>query len=348
VRGARRRDARRVKAAWVVAGATLIATTVAGVVVAISVYGTPSMPPTAAGAPKPPAVALKPSAVAQAAVASPGIGLWTPTPVLYVRRGGTATGTIRVSNTGDTQLTVSGAELVGGSYFTLATASRFTLAGGASKDLKFSFTPKTSGPKRTSLTVHSQLSDVTLKLGGLAIDNTAGSEPSLQWILDAYGISANDGDQTPSSYPLNATKIPPAGGILVKGFTRLSASNPVRVTALAAFVNPATSADRTKDPAWGWMAQGKSPGSATASYRIRRGFIGTRYAITPGGTFGLWVKAEGTTLRTDLNTATRPRFVAFPVSGSPGAYVVAVDTTGRTIDDWNDLPLLVQNVSVVR
>jgi hypothetical protein len=245
-------------------------------------------------------------------------------------------------------LTVSSAQLTGGSYFTLAAATPFTLAGGASKDLKFSFSPKTSGPQRATLTVHSQVANVALKVGGLAIDNTAGSEPSLQWTLAAYGISANDGDPTPSSYPLNATKIPPANGILVKGFTRLSTANPVRVTALAAFVNPATAADPTKDPAWGWMAQGKSPGSATASYRIRRGFIGTRYAITPAGTFGLWVKAEGTTLRTDQNTATRPRFIAFPVSGSPGTYVVAVDTTGRTIDDWNDLPLLVQNVSAVR
>jgi Abnormal spindle-like microcephaly-assoc'd, ASPM-SPD-2-Hydin len=292
-----------------------------------------------------------PSDVAQAKLGAPAISLLAREPVLYAaRNSGSVSGAVRVSDIGDQPLTVTSAQLAGGRELSLASTRGFTLAPGAHRDLTFTFKPSANGPQRASLQVASNdpnTPTATVGLGGLAIDNTTTSEPSLQWILDAYGITVNDGDSEPSSYSLDTTRIPPTGGALVTAFTRLDPSLPVHVTALAAFVNPATAGDPSRDPTWGWMPANTSPGTSTASFSVRRGFLGARRTIAPEGRFGLWARAEGTTLRTDLNTSAKPRFIAFPVSGSPGAYVVADDTTGRTTDDWNDLPLLIDNVSIV-
>ena len=271
--------------------------------------------------------------------------------VLYTQKqSGTVTGTVTVTNVGDATLTVSDESLAAGhsSYLTLDAPGGFTLAGGETQDLTFSFTPMSSGPRHTTIEVSSDdpaTPVATLDIGGLAIDNTAASEPSLQWILDAYGITANDGDPNPSTYQLQAAAIPPLDGILVTSFTRRNSDDPVQVTALGAFVS--RNADPIKTPEWGWTPENTTPGEPSVSYDgTRSDLIGTTSTIDPSGTFGLWTRIEGTTFRTDLNSAATPRFIAFPVAGSPGTYVLADDTTGRTSDDWNDLPLLVTNVSL--
>jgi hypothetical protein len=292
------------------------------------------------------------SGVARATFGGADIRLSTSTPVLYAaRNSGTVSGTVRVTNAGDAPLTVSGGDLAGASAFiSLDPVPSFTLAGGEFQDLTFSFTPKANGPQHTTVEVFSDDPDTptaTIGIGGLAIDSTTTGEPSLQWIIDAYDLAADDGDAHPGTYPLDALAIPPADGILVGAFTPRDSSLPVQVTALAAFVNPATATDPLKDPSWGWTPANTTPGAATATYQVRRAFLGTSYAIDASGTFGLWVRVEGATLRTDTNTAANPRFIAFPVAGSPGTYVLADDTAGRTFDDWNDLPLLVSNVTVI-
>jgi hypothetical protein len=191
-------------------------------------------------------------------------------------------------------------------------------------------------------------------VGGLALNDTVGGEPSLQWIIDAYGLEAHDGDPSPSTYPLNATSMPPSDGILVRGFTVHDPSEPVKVTALAAFVGPddrdnpsPLRQNPARDPSWGWTPQDTTPGAATATFTARRDFLGTTYSIMPSGRFGIWVKVEGTTVRTDLNSTSSPRFIAFPVAGQPGTYVLADDTAGGLADDWNDVPLLIQNVDTI-
>jgi hypothetical protein len=292
-----------------------------------------------------------PSEIARATFGAAAIELSSAHPVLYTQKqSGTVTGKVRVTNVGDATLTVSDESLAAGhsSYLTLSSPGGFTLAGGEHQDVTFSFTPLASGPRHTRIEVSSDdptTPVATLEIGGLAIDNTATSEPSLQWILEAYGIAANDGDPNPSTYPLQALSIPPSDGVLVTSFTRRNSDDPVQVTALGAFVsrNP----DPVKTPEWGWTPENTTPGEPTVTYDgTRSNLIGTTSTIDPAGTFGLWARIEGTTFRTDLNSASTPRFIAFPVAGSPGTYVLADDTTGRTSDDWNDLPLLITNVSL--
>ena len=128
----------------------------------------------------------------------------------------------------------------------------------------------------------------------------------------------------------------------------------MRVTALAAFVGPDDRANPSplrqnpaRDPSWGWTPQDTTPSAATGTFTARRAFIGTTYSITPSGRFGIWVKVEGTTVRTDLNSASSPRFIAFPVPGRSDAFVLADDTAGGASDDWNDVPLLIENVDTI-
>ncbi|HTY71447.1 MAG TPA: hypothetical protein VMI11_03375 [Actinomycetes bacterium] len=291
-----------------------------------------------------------PSGVASASLLSEAVQLSTDTPVLYTARYTTATSSVIVTDTGDAQLHVSAVSVTGGSAFTVSPAGAFVLDPGGSRTVTVSFLPTANGPQRATLHVLSDdpdTPDATLGLGGLAINDPVGGEPSLQWIMDAYGLSAVDGDPSPSTYPLDASAIPPSNGVLVTGFTVHDDSAPVTVTALGAFVDPSTAGDPTKDPAWGWEAAGDAPGAATASYTVRRAFIGTTYSLAPGGPFSLWTRVEGITLRTDRDSAADPDYIAFPVAGSPNTYVLADDTVGGPTDDWNDLPLLLTNVDLV-
>ena len=105
--------------------------------------------------------------------------------------------------------------------------------------------------------------DAFVWVGGLAINDSVGGEPSLQWIIDAYGLAANDGDPTPATYPLGATSLPPSDGILVRGFTVRDSSAPVKVTVLAAFAGPP---GRERILSWGWTPQDTSPGAPVASF----------------------------------------------------------------------------------
>src|SRR4051794_11082831 len=288
-----------------------------------------------------------PSQSAQATFGAEDIQVTALDPVLYTSRNGSTTGQVQVKNVGDATLSVTGAGLSDATadYFTLSAVAPFSLDSGKSKTLTVSFKPKANNPQRVKLTVHSDdpaTPDAFVWIGGLAINDAVGGEPSLQWIIDAYGLAADDGDPTPSTYPLGATSLPPSNGILVRGFTVRDSSAPVRVTVLAAFVGP-----DGNDPQWGWTPQDTTPGAATATISQRRDFVGTTYSINPPGRFGIWVKVEGTTLRTDLNSASKPRFIAFPVAGQPGTYVVANDTAGGLGDDWNDVPLLIQNVDTI-
>ena len=288
-----------------------------------------------------------PSQSAQATFGAANIQITALDPVLYTSRNGSTTGQVRVKNVGDATLNITGAGLSDATadYFSLAPVAPFSLDGGMSKTLTVSFKPKANNPQRVRLTVHSDdpgTPDAFIWVGGLAINDSVGGEPSLQWIIDAYGLAADDGDPTPSTYPLGATSLPPSDGILVRGFTARDSSAPVKVTVLAAFVGP-----DGKNPEWGWTPQDTSPGAPVASFTQRRDFIGTTYSITPPGRFAIWVKVEATTLNTDVNSASRPRFIAFPVAGQPGTYVLANDTAGGLNDDWNDVPLLIQNVDTI-
>lgn len=321
----------------------LVGVTIAAVIVAIGAAGAVAI---ASNNPLVAVPATSPTPTGSVAK----IQLSAPKPVLYAATGAAAvTGTARVTNNGGEILTVSGATLQGSTSLALTPVGGFTLAAGQSQDLTFTFTPRSSGPQRSILQVTSNAAGKTLAylaLGGLAIPSPSTSEPSLQWIVDSFGIKAHDGDPRPSTYSLDATSLPPSGGVLVTGFTRRDATKPIQVTTLGTFVNPATASDPTKNPTWGWTAKGVAPASPTASYAVRRDLIGTAYTISPRGPFGLWAQAEGTLMRTDLNTAAAPRFIAFPVDATPGTYVIAIDTTGRTKDDWNDLPLLITNVNL--
>jgi Abnormal spindle-like microcephaly-assoc'd, ASPM-SPD-2-Hydin len=286
-----------------------------------------------------------PSDTAEATFGGADIRVSPQNLVLYASRGKTVTGTVNVTNVGNAPLDVSGAALSSDTPLSLAPVSAVTLGGGQSQALTITFTPTTDGPQRATLDVISDdpdTPDAAVGIGGLAIDDAVNSEPSLQWIIDAYGINANDGDPKPQTYALDAT--PPAGGIVVTGFKQHDQTKPVQVTALAAFVNPATSTDATADPTWGWAPQ-NMPNQTIDSYRIRRGFIGTTYTIPTTGKFAVWATLERKTRSTSTNSLTGLRFIAFPTD-TPGTYVLADDTNGQATDDWNDLPFLVQNVDV--
>lgn len=153
------------------------------------------------------------------------------------------TRTLRLTNTGNTAINVSGLGISGedAARFRLTDDSAFALAPNASRDLELTFRPGGLGPQLATLTVTSDDSrspTLEVPLGGLGVRGQGGNlEPSLQWIFDTYGLDINAGDNDPRSTGLVSA---PTDGLVgdevaAQRFIKADGALPVSVEVLAAF-----------------------------------------------------------------------------------------------------------------
>ena len=307
----------------------------------------------------------------------------TPNRVVFTAGSATSdTRTLTLTNAGATTVNVSGLSISGASasQFSLADSSAFSLAPGATRDLSLTFKPNSLGPQLATLNVQSNdpaAPSLSVPLGGLGVKGQGGAnEPSLQWILDTYGLKIDTGDLDPSTTGLTDTPTNGPVGDEVAGqtFTKASASAPVTAEVLATFAvenNPVLE--------FGYYAAGQAA-ARTPVFDIqqtptlnaqRLGPVvsgstgatvsGDTVTFDPGmGSFGLysfWPTNRFFTQRyvyTEDTLNTFPNAVphnvrTYPLvnpdgTTEPNAYVVATDEFGAAPNDYNDVVVILRNV----
>ena len=172
----------------------------------------------------------------------PGDGLVPDRERVVFSAGGASsqdTRTLTLTNAGDEALNVSSVIEGDDGQFNLTGSSTFSLAPGEARELELTFSPAGLGPQLATLVLTGDDgSPVSVALGGLGIEGQGGElEPSLQWILDTYGLPIESGDDNPSTTPLVGSPTNTLIGDEVAGetFSKASPTEPVTVEVLAAF-----------------------------------------------------------------------------------------------------------------
>ena len=179
-------------------------------------------------------------------VAEPGSGLALSRERVVFSAGGESsedTQTLTLANVSGETIEIMGLSVGGdaAAQFSLADSSTFSLAPGEARELELTFSSAGLGPQEATLNVESSdpvSGTLSVPLGGLGIEGQGGNlEPSLQWILDTYGLPIAAGDADPSSTPLLNAPTNRAVGSEVAGrtFSKASPTEPVTVEVLAAF-----------------------------------------------------------------------------------------------------------------
>ncbi len=299
-------------------------------------------------------------------------------PAQVIFTAGTPTGsdtqTLTLTNGGTEALNVSGLSVTGAdaAQFAVADSSAFSLAAGESRELSLTFNSKGAGPQLAALNVQSNAPSLEVPLGGLGVEGQGGTnEPSLQWILDTYGLGISTGDDDPSTTGITDAKTVSNGplGDEVSGqtFTKAVQGQPITAEVLAAF---GVENDPVLD--FGYYAAGRSDVN-TALFNIQQtptlnaqrlapevnatgGTVnGNTVTFDPGaGSFGLYsfwptnrFFSERTVYTEDaLNTFPKaiPHQVrTYPLPGEANAYVVATEEFSSGFD-YNDIVVILRNV----
>lgn len=309
-------------------------------------------------------------------IAPPAGGLSaTPERVVFTAGGETSsdTRTLTLTNGGSETVNVSGLSVSGpdAAQFSVD-ASTFSLAPGATRELSLSFKPSSLGPQTASLNVQSSDANLEVPLGGLSVKGQGGQkEPSLQWILDTYGIAVQTGDEDPST--TNLVDAPTNGlvGSEVVGqtFTKAVPEEQVTVEVLAVF---GVENDPVLD--FGYYTAGEqntqieifSIEQTPALNAQRLGPVvtaagqgtvdGDTVTFDPGTeSFGLYSAWPANRFFDARKVFTEDQFNAFdtlrhhvrtyPLPNEPNAYVVVTDEFNtETGNDYNDVVVIVRNV----
>ena len=227
-----------------------------------------------------------------------------------------------------------------------------------------SFAPTTAGPKIATLTFGGTNAEpITVQLRGLAKRGTGGNnEPSLQHIVDTYGLPITVGDQNPATTVLNLASGKTYADLLgdevaVQQFQRAGKGN-VTVEVLGVYGPQAT------DPivSFGWYESGQ-PTRTNALFSVRNTPAGNGQTLTPvtegsltfnPGTaafsfysrwpyFGDRVVYGEDALNTFTGAQARHLRV-YKVPGQENAYLIATEEHVNT-PDYQDIVVLVRNVA---
>ncbi len=306
------------------------------------------------------------------------------TPVVFTAGGAasTDTRTLTLTNGGTdtvnlTSLSISGTDAA---QFALADSAPSTLAPGQARTLSLTFTPGSNlGPQLATLTVaNSGGATLEIPLGGLGVAGQGGgNEPSLQYILDNYGLGVDTGDEDPSTIGItDSDSNGPVGPEEVAGefYRKADPALPVTVQVLAAF-----GVDNTPVTDFGYKARGAggaqtevlslsgepglneqrlnpavTPTSGTAS---SDGTVTFDPGASEFGLYSFWPGNQFFDERTvysesDLNTFTNalPLHVrTYPLPGEANAYVVATEEFNLSggsgaENDYNDIVVIIRNV----
>lgn len=287
--------------------------------------------------------------------------------------------TVTISNVGTGTLGISLTPTITGAsaaMFQLGTTPTVTVlnppaAGGTtSATFGFSFNPPsgtTPGPKFATVTIATTAGPVTIELAGLATNGIyGGNEPSLQYIMDAYGFTINVGDDNPATSSLHSTlanNAPLLGQeIAAEVFTRAEAGN-VAVYPLAVFGPNSGGFGSTLTFGWYGMANTASKNPVltvtnTSDQTVNPAYQSgsSPFSFDPGaapfGFYTIWPAFSNREIFSEdrLNTWADPmrhkmRVYPFilPSGVVPNAYVVAIEET-PTGQDYNDFVFLVMNV----
>ncbi|CAH0999303.1 hypothetical protein LEM8419_00601 [Neolewinella maritima] len=274
--------------------------------------------------------------------------------------------TVFLTNSGNAVLEGATATITG------ANAADFTLTMGnfpaslgvnSTTSVQVSFTPSTAGAKVATLTfAGTNAEPVVVALRGLGKKGLGGSnEPSLQQILDTYGLPVQVGDQNPATTALDLAAGKTYDDLLgdelsLQQFQRAGNGN-VTVEVLAVY------GPEANDPivSFGWY-----DGNATNSnelFSVRNDVAGNGQTVTPRvsgnlsfnpgvATFGFysrWPYFNNRTLYSEdaLNTfsGALPHHVrVYQVPGEENAYIVATEEHINT-PDYQDIVVLVRNVA---
>ncbi len=299
----------------------------------------------------------------------------TPERVVFTAGGETSsdTRTLTLTNGGSETVNVSGLSVSGpdAAQFSVD-ASTFSLAPGATRELSLSFKPSGLGPQTASLNIQSSDANLEVPLGGLSVIGQGGNkEPSLQWILDTYGVAIQTGDQDPSTTNLvNAPTESLVGQeVQAQTFTKASPTSPVTLEVLATFGvenDPVldfgyyTAGDRNAqtevfsvEQTPTLNAQRLGPvvtpaGSGTVS--------GDTVTFDPGAeSFGLYSSWQANRFFSKREVFTenglnifdtlKHHVRTYPLPGEANAYVMATDEFNtKNGNDYNDIVVIVRNV----
>ncbi|MDZ5662512.1 putative Ig domain-containing protein [Nocardioides sp. S-58] len=280
-------------------------------------------------------------------------------------------GTVTVTNDGSEATTVTGAAITGtgaAAYSrTTSTSLPATLAPGASMTVTVGFDPSSEGVAAASLGLTlSAGSAPSVSLRGLGTDGLGGSaEPSLQYVLDAWELGIDTGDDNDATNEIHSSsseRVSPTLGdsIDVETFTRF-ADGPVTVEPISVF-GPTDSAPVT-EVSW---YDDAAPATRNTLFSVSNSPASNGQTLTPTttgalqfdpgqSTFGFvsrWPFFANRLVHTQdsLNTfagAIGNHVRVYPlVEGGqpvPHAYVVATEehTSGF---DFNDVVFIVRNV----
>ncbi|WP_176956091.1 malectin domain-containing carbohydrate-binding protein [Catalinimonas alkaloidigena] len=285
-------------------------------------------------------------------------------------QGASATVNLVVSNAGSADLEISQIDLTGAlsNQFQLTNAPvafPVVLAPNATLTLGVSFDPTSNGPKVASLQILSnslEQSTATVALQGLGKQGTGGSnEPSLQWILDTYGIAINVGDDNPSTNIIHSSTTSQKAALLgdevsMPRFEK-AGTGPVTVELLSVF-GPT---DNNPVVGFGWYESGSAAAThelftvsnnPVANGQTLNAPVTGNLQFDPGaqsfGFYSRWPYFSNRHLYSEdaLNTFSGaiPHHVrVYPLPGEANAYVIATEehTSGF---DYQDIVVIARNV----
>ncbi|WP_347157367.1 malectin domain-containing carbohydrate-binding protein [Pontibacter chitinilyticus] len=278
--------------------------------------------------------------------------------------------TVTIANTGNATLTISGIALEG------VNASQFRLSGVGSMPLtvaqnsattfNVAFTPTSTGVKEASLRISSTGgTDKLVQLKGLGTAGLSGTnEPSLQAILNLYGLKINVGDDDVNTNIINSSTTQQKAALLgdevaIQKFER-AVDGPVTVEPLAVFGPQDAQGIVT---GFGWYTSGDANAKnqlftvANSDYQTVRVNAVGNLSFDPGiGSFGFyshWPYFADRHLYSEdaLNTFTGaiPHHVrVYPLKNADGvlvenAYVIATEEHVSGFD-FQDVVVIVRNV----
>ena len=275
--------------------------------------------------------------------------------------------TVFLTNSGNAALEGATVTLTGANAgdFTLTRGSFPTTLGvNSTTSVQVSFTPTTVGAKVATLTFGGTNAEpVIVELRGLGKKGLGGSnEPSLQQILDTYGLPINVGDQNPTTAALNLPEGKTYSDLIgdevsLQKFQRAGNGN-VTVEVLAVY------GPEANDPivSFGWYESGSAT-STNELFSIRNTVAGNGQTLTPRvtgnlafnpgvasfGFYNRWPYFNNRTLYSEdaLNTfsGALPHHVrVYKVPGEENAYIVATEEHINT-PDYQDVVVLVRNVA---
>jgi hypothetical protein len=274
-----------------------------------------------------------------------------------------------IRNSGDQPLTINSIALSGAeaSQFKIANkpGDGSTLAPGASAAVSANFTAAGgAGLKAANVAINSNDPDqgtTNVALRGLATTGTGGEqEPSLQRILDAYGLDIRSGDPNPSTtYLLSDSETRGANDEVTVQKLVKAGNGPVTIQPLAVFAGG--------DPAarFGYYPAG-NPGGRTQVFSVPGADAQSVVVNANGSTsfdpgsapFGLFAHFEfpgvlnntmysEDNLNTAENDAASKRKVRFFTTGEPNAYLFTFEDYNNhpeNATDANDLVGIIRNV----